>query len=154
MLWRGIKWNKKTNGNQSDIGQLIVSGIDQNGNGEIDVEDFIILGLGIPGVGIDRDSFLRQSFQQKHDAEVVDDIVAHNPLYAGISLKEIEDLANRVIQGELMQVTAISAGLGIPGGIAMAGTIPADIAQLSGYMLRVIQKLMYLYGFPALNVGR
>lgn len=30
----------------------------------------------------------------------------------------------------------------------MPATIPADIAQYYGYMLRTAQKLMYLYGFP------
>ena len=35
----------------------------------------------------------------------------------------------------------------------MAATIPADIAQYYGYMLRAAQKLMYLYGFPELDVS-
>ena len=34
----------------------------------------------------------------------------------------------------------------------MAATIPADIAQYYGYMLRVTQKLLYLYGFPEIDV--
>jgi hypothetical protein len=33
----------------------------------------------------------------------------------------------------------------------MAATIPADIAQYYGYMLRATQKLMYLYGFPEID---
>jgi hypothetical protein len=41
--------------------------------------------------------------------------------------------------------------LGAPGGVALVATIPADIAQYYGYMLRVIQKLLYLYGFPEIN---
>lgn len=35
---------------------------------------------------------------------------------------------------------------------AKAATIPADIAQYYGYMLRATQKLMYLYGFPQIDV--
>lgn len=42
--------------------------------------------------------------------------------------------------------------LGTPGGMAMAATIPADIAQYCGYMLRTVQKLLYLYGFPEIDV--
>ena len=49
-------------------------------------------------------------------------------------------------------VSGISAALGAPGGAAMAVTIPADITQYYGYMLRATQKLMYLYGFPEINV--
>lgn len=33
----------------------------------------------------------------------------------------------------------------------MAATIPADIAQYYGYMLRATQKLLYLYGFPEID---
>ena len=34
----------------------------------------------------------------------------------------------------------------------MPATIPADIAQYYGYMLRTAQKLMYLYGFPQIDL--
>ncbi len=34
----------------------------------------------------------------------------------------------------------------------MAATIPADIIQYYGYMLRTAQKLMYLYGFPEISI--
>ncbi len=34
----------------------------------------------------------------------------------------------------------------------MAATIPADIIQYYGYMLRATQKLLYLYGFPEIDV--
>ena len=48
--------------------------------------------------------------------------------------------------------TSISAALGMPGGVSMVATLPADIIQYYGYMLRAAQKLMYLYGFPEINV--
>ena len=49
-------------------------------------------------------------------------------------------------------MSGISLALGAPGGVAMVATLPADIAQYYGYMLRAIQKLLYLYGFPEINV--
>lgn len=39
----------------------------------------------------------------------------------------------------------------MPGGAAMAATIPADIVQYYGYTLRAIQKLLNLYGFPEID---
>ena len=57
-----------------------------------------------------------------------------------------------MIEYERRCVSGISAALGAPGGLAMAATIPADIAQYYGYMLRATQKLLYLYGFPEINV--
>ena len=35
----------------------------------------------------------------------------------------------------------------MPGGFAMVATVPADIVQYFAYMIRVMQKLAYLYGF-------
>ncbi len=132
--------------------QAIVNAIDQNGNGEIDIEDVIIMGLKVPGVRIDRAHFLQKEFQTKLPQEVIDDAIAYNPLHAGISLELINNIADEVIKYERTCVSGISAALGMPGGIAMAATIPTDIAQYYGYMLRATQKLMYLYGFPAINM--
>ena len=39
----------------------------------------------------------------------------------------------------------------MPGGVAMLATIPADVAQYYGYLLRATQKLLYLYGFPEID---
>ena len=36
--------------------------------------------------------------------------------------------------------------MGIPGGLAMAATIPADILQFYGMTLKLAQELTYLYG--------
>ena len=38
----------------------IINAVDENGNGEIDIEDVIIKGLRIPGIKINRDEFLRK----------------------------------------------------------------------------------------------
>ena len=62
--------------------------------------------------------------------------------------EDIDKIADAVIQYERYFVSGISTALGAPGGAAMVATIPADIIQYYGYMLRAAQKLMYLYGFP------
>ena len=40
--------------------QAILGAIDQNGNGEVDIEDVIIMGLHVPGIRIDRTQFLQK----------------------------------------------------------------------------------------------
>lgn len=132
--------------------QAILGAIDQNGNGEVDIEDVIIMGLKVPGIRIDRTQFLQAEFKTKLPQDVIDDAIAFNPLHANIPSELIEKIADEVIKYERNCVSGISAALGMPGGIAMAATIPADIAQYYGYMLRATQKLMYLYGFPAIDL--
>lgn len=126
--------------------------MDINGDGQVDIEDVIIMGLKVPGICIKRDEFLRSQFMKDYPQEVINDAVAYNPAHAGITTKEIEKYANKVIKYERNCVSGISAALSMPGGFAMAATIPADITQYYGYMLRAIQKLLYLYGFPEIDV--
>lgn len=131
--------------------QAVLNAIDQNGNGEIDIEDVIIMGLKVPGIRIDRANFLQSELKKNYPQEVIDDAIAHNPLHAKIPPEAIDRIADEVIKYERNCVSGISAALGAPGGIAMAATIPADIAQYYGYMLRATQKLLYLYGFPEID---
>ena len=132
--------------------QAILGAIDQNGNGEVDIEDVIIMGLRVPGIRIDRAQFLQKELHTKLPQEVIDDAIAYNPLHAKIPSELIDKIADEVIKYERNCVSGISTALGMPGGFAMAATIPADIAQYYGYMLRATQKLMYLYGFPAIDL--
>ena len=126
--------------------------MDVNGDGQVDIEDVIIMGLQIPGIGISRDDFLRAELIKDFPRETIEDAVKYNPAHAGITPKQIEKYAEEVIKYERNCVSGISAALGMPGGAAMAATIPADIAQYYGYMLRVAQKLLYLYGFPQIDI--
>ena len=131
--------------------QAILNAIDQNGNGEIDIEDVIIMGLKVPGIRINRADFLQSELRKNYPQEVIDDAIANNPLHAKIPPAIIDKIADEVIKYERACVSGISAALGAPGGVAMVATIPADIAQYYGYMLRATQKLLYLYGFPEID---
>lgn len=131
----------------------LVSTIDQNGNSEVDIEDVIILGLRTPGVRIDRQQFLQKELFKNYPPEVIDTALATTPAEAGITREAIDRIADEVIKYERNCVSGISAALGLPGGAAMVATIPADIAQYYGYMLRATQKLLYLYGFPQIDVS-
>lgn len=125
--------------------------LDANGDGTIDIQDVIILAVKAPGVHVARDSFLRKELYKNHPAEVIEDAIARTPALAGITADEIDKIADEVIKFERNCVSGISTALGMPGGVAMAATIPADIVQYYGYTLRAIQKLLYLYGFPEID---
>lgn len=129
-----------------------VEKIDANGNGEIDVEDIIINAMKVPGVRIDRTKFLEKELQNICNKETINKAVSENPMSANVSLEIINKLADDTIKFERNCVSGISAALGLPGGAAMIATIPADIVQYYGYMLRTAQKLMYLYGFPEITI--
>jgi len=132
--------------------EIVNKVMDVNGDGQVNIEDVIIMGLRIPGICIKREEFLRGEFMKDYPQDVIEDAIRFNPAHAGITTQEIEKYANEVIKYERNCVSGISAALSAPGGVTMAATIPADIAQYYGYMLRVAQKLLYLYGFPEIDV--
>lgn len=131
--------------------EAVFQAIDVNGDGQIDIEDVILMAFKVPGVSINRESFLRKELLTKYPQETIDKAVLTTPMKANINSEDIEKIADAIIQNERLKVSGISAALGTPGGAAMAATIPADIAQYYGCMLRVAQKLLYLYGFPQIE---
>lgn len=130
----------------------LIKALDKNGNGEIDIEDIIILGINTPGVKIDRKDFLKRELSTKYPEHIVDKAIAESPAKAGIKSEDLDKICDAVIVKERNIVSGISFALGVPGGAAMVATLPADIAQYYGCMLRVMQEELYLYGFPQINV--
>jgi hypothetical protein len=129
----------------------VVKKIDVNGNGEIDIEDVINIAIKIPGIQINREKFLRKEFEIHYEKVIVDNAINATPISAGIPAEDIDKIADEVIEYERRCVSGIAAALGMPGGIALVATLPTDIAQYYGYLLRCAQKLMYLYGFPQIK---
>lgn len=131
----------------------VVNFMDENGNGEIDIEDVIVKGLRVPGIKINRANFLQKELLKRYPQEMIDEAIRTNPMSAGIKPKDVDEIADQVIEHERRGVSGISTALSMPGGAAMLATIPADIVQYYGYMLRATQELLYLYGFPEIDVN-
>lgn len=103
----------------------------------------------LKGVTIDRETFLRTELSKKCPPDVVEDAIATNTQSAGVSLEIMDELADAAISLETRKVSGLSALAGLPGGLAMFGTIPADIVQYFAHSLRIEQKLAYLYGWES-----
>ena len=80
----------------------------------------------------------------------MEEAIATNPASAGIPVEIINRIASSCINFEAVKVSTFSFGAGIPGGLAMAATIPADLMQYYAHVLRIMQKLAYLYGWQDL----
>lgn len=98
----------------------------------------------LPGARISRAVYLRTALKRHCTEEQVERAIAESPAAAGIPLKVITEVANTSIAYETSKVTGLSTLAGIPGGLAMVGTVPADLVQYMGHMLRIAQKLAYI----------
>ncbi len=110
-------------------------------------ESVLQAAISVPGVRINRESFLRKELTKYFDDEIIEMAISGNPAKAGISVKIINQIARSCIALESTKVTALSAAAGAPGGFAMIGTVPADLVQYFAHILRIMQKLAYLYGW-------
>ncbi|QSX09546.1 hypothetical protein J0B03_05645 [Alkalibacter rhizosphaerae] len=110
-------------------------------------QDILKAAVQVPGVRISRTEFLRKSLSKHFQEDLVKLAIEANPARAGITTKELNRIAKSSIDFETNKVTAISAATGFPGGIAMMATIPADLTQYFAHVLRILQKLIYLYGW-------
>ncbi len=108
------------------------------------LENIITTAVKIPGVKVNRDEFLAKMFANKNIN--IDNILAHGPVAAGCSQELLGRIADKLILNRTSASSAASFAMGIPGGLALAATIPADTIQFFGMTLRLAQELSYLYG--------
>ena len=111
---------------------------------EIALESIITNAIQIPGVKVDRRKFLAEAFASEEFH--IQDILDLGPVAVGVSQDKLALFAHKLILKRTSQSSAASFVAGIPGGLAMAATIPADVLQFFGMALRLAQELSYLYG--------
>ena len=103
--------------------------------------------LHMPGVKVDRTAFLRKALSDYcNDSKL--DLLSNVRPYAIVPDKVIDRVAKTVINRHTALATTASTVAGLPGGLAMAATIPGDITQYYYHVVVLSQKLAYLYGFP------
>ena len=109
-------------------------------------DEVLAQAIRLPGTGVNRTSYLTEVIGRKH-AQLVRQAIETTPARAGLSPRDIEKIAKKSLGKDGRRTTALSFAAGIPGGVAGAVTIPADLVQFYGYLVRSIQKLTYLYGW-------
>ncbi len=120
-------------------------------NKYITPEEIIAQVIKLPNVKVDRAAFLHKELIRYYPEETVKTAIEHNPAFAGIDKETINKIADQVIQQETNTVSGISFAAGLPGGFALAASIPADIIQYFAFTVKTIQEIAYLYGFDELD---
>ncbi|MFJ3929335.1 hypothetical protein [Streptomyces sp. NPDC090029] len=104
----------------------------------------------LPGVRIHREAYLRKALARYCSEDEIRRAVEETPAAAGLTTELLGRAADDSIRYETAKVSALSAAAGVPGFLALPATVPADTAQYFAHMLRIAQKLAYLYSWPDL----
>lgn len=111
-------------------------------------ENILMGALKLPGVRVDRKSFLYDILKDSiKNLDIIERAININPIEAGISVSQLNKIAKSLINKRVTHTSAASFAAGIPGGVAMAATIPMDTLQFLGNTIKLSQELAYLYGY-------
>lgn len=111
------------------------------------VELIIANAIKLPGVKVNRKEFLIKTFGDKLSSHEIPILIEKGPLEVGFSPDKIDRMAKSLISKRTLQSSGASFASGLPGGVAMAATIPADTLQFFGVALRLSQELAYMFGY-------
>lgn len=118
---------------------------------EDEAEEFankiIRLAASLRAVKIDRDVFLRTELKKRCPNADIERALETTLAEAGVPAEVIDEIARSAVDFETKKCAALSFLSGIPGGAALAATVPADLAQYFAHVMRIEQKLAYVYGW-------
>ena len=104
----------------------------------------------LPVVKVDRSKFLVDKFSKELDPQDIPTLLEQGPTSL-LSQETLDRVANACIRDNVLLASGTSV---LAGGIAMAITIPADVAQFYGFSLKLAQELGYIYGYEDLWASR
>ena len=107
----------------------------------ISLENIISTAIRIPGIKVNRESFLREQFEDV-SPERLQSIIEKGPVEAKCSRSDLRKIARKLINKRTLFSTSASFVAGLPGGFAMAATIPADMLQFYGVALGLAQEMI------------
>ena len=108
-------------------------------------DNVLSLALKLPTIKVDRYGFLAAELHAYCKPDQLPAAIACPP--AVIPMEVLHKIAKSVIAHHRNWVSALSFTTGLPGGPALLGTLPADMAQYYAHTLSMVQKLSYLYGY-------
>lgn len=116
--------------------------ISESNNNTISIiSDLIDKSISLPGVKVNRTSFLMEVYGLSNNS------IYDKAFFDGLDIRSMDKIANSVIAKNVTVSSTASFALGLPGGLTMAASIPADVMQNFGFSLRLAQQLAYIYGF-------
>ena len=113
----------------------------------LDVPATIPKVLAIQSNVIDREEFLSEAIGDYISEDMARIAIEQDTKKAGIRRKLVDTIAGQIINAEVNKASGISLAAG-----STWATLPADIVQYFGFVLRIVQKLSYLYGGKALDL--
>lgn len=100
----------------------------------------------VPGLLIDRDSFLNTAFSNKLNRKQLESLILEGN-YRDIPIEILDSVADTYISKTRLSTTSASFLAGLPSSLpALPATVTADVTQSFAFYIRIAQQLAYIYG--------
>ncbi len=113
----------------------------------LDVQSTIPKVLAVSANIIDREEFLKDSIGEYVSEETLEKAIATSTKEAGVRRKLLDMVADQAMSSEVNKASGVSMATG-----STWATLPADIVQYFSFVIRIVQKLAYLYGHADFNL--
>ena len=107
----------------------------------------------LPVVKVNRSKFLMDKLSKEVASKDIPRLLEEGPT-ALLPQETLDRVANACIKDNVLLASGTSVLAGLPGDLAMAVTIPADVAQFYAFSLKLAQELGYIYGYDDLWASR
>ena len=107
----------------------------------------------LPVVKVDREKFLVEKFSKELGHKNLNKLIEQGPATM-LPKATLDRVAKTCIKDNVLRASGTSILAGLPGGIAMAITIPTDVVQFYAFSLKLAQEIGYIYGYEDLWASR
>ena len=105
--------------------------------------------IKLPYVKVDRNTFLTSYLTKNLTDEEKIKLITEGPTSI-FNKRELDSFANKRINEISLKSAGTSALTGLPGGLALAASIPADLVQFFAFSCKLAQEIAYIYGYDDL----
>ncbi len=103
--------------------------------------------LKLPGAIVWRKKFIKSIYKGVRTDKEISFFEKNGYFKKSITESEIDQITQKLITREVVEIAGKSFFAGLPGGFAAAITLPADVVQFYMHHIVIIQKLAYLFGW-------
>ena len=99
----------------------------------------------LPMVKVNREKFLVDKFSKELDRKDIATLLEKGPTYL-LKKESLDRVAKTCIKDNVLRASGTSVLAGLPGGLAMAITIPTDVVQFLCFFIKVSPRIrLYLW---------
>ena len=120
-------------------------------NFSIDPFDIFKFLRQIPYINVSKEVLIKEDLEGVLDKDILEKFRKESLLSTGVGREQIEEINASIIKKEILKSSTESLIASNPALMVILATIPADALQFISHSIRIITKLLYIYGLKDIS---